>query len=166
MHPTRRIQCCVLSNLRELSVTVFTLVTPFEFSMSIEVVNDGTTVKRQHTVPQAGSRKEEAARRNEQAPQARQWKYSRKLREATVPLLDVTCESWSCLSRRLGSPPSGQPRTRDPHACARGRGSEDRERRDMVDVPRVETPSLSDQTKFTETQNQSTTQLPHNMVAR
>lgn len=34
-------------------------------------------------------------------------------------VLDVTCESLSCLTRRPGSPPSGQPRTRDPVACAR-----------------------------------------------
>ena len=34
-------------------------------------------------------------------------------------VLDVTCESLSCLSRHPGSPPSGRPRTRDPLACAR-----------------------------------------------
>ena len=41
---------------------------------------------------------------------------------AVAGLLDVTCESLSCLSRRPGSPPSGRPRTRDPLTLMHMRG--------------------------------------------
>jgi hypothetical protein len=64
-------------------------------------------------------------------------------------VLDVTCESLSCLSRRPGSPPSGRPRTRDPLACAGGSVIESV--RVMVDL-RAETSSLSEKTEITETQ--------------
>ena len=49
-------------------------------------------------------------------------------------VLDVTCESLSCLSRRPGTPPSGRPRTRDPLACAGDSRDRERESQSMVDA--------------------------------